>query len=197
MPLATPSAQDGFSLVELTVATAIYSMGLGSLSLMLLLAVQGTSEARLDTTAAAQAGSLAESILMTSDAAGHYALPPAAGAISCDHPRTCSVGEMATWQLDTWRRQLAAELPAGRGVVCQDATPADMHNTKALGVLLYDKYILLFQLAGLILLVAMVGAIVLTLRHRTDIKRQNVLAQMYRDPAKALELKDVKPGQGL
>lgn len=125
MPLATPSAQDGFSLVELTVATAIYSMGLGSLSLMLLLAVQGTSEARLDTTAAAQAGSLAESILMTSDAAGHYALPPAAGAISCDYPRICSVEEMATWQLDTWRRQLAAELPAGQGVVCQDATPAD------------------------------------------------------------------------
>ena len=59
------------------------------------------------------------------------------------------------------------------------------------------KYILLFQMAGLILLVAMIGAIVLTLRHRKDIKRQNVLAQMYRDPAKAMELVDVKPGQGL
>ncbi|MEI4194690.1 NADH-quinone oxidoreductase subunit J [Roseovarius sp. E0-M6] len=75
--------------------------------------------------------------------------------------------------------------------------PEGTHNTAALGLLLYDKYILLFQLAGLILLVAMVGAISLTLRHRTDIKRQNVLAQMYRDPAKAMELKDVKPGQGL
>ena len=76
-------------------------------------------------------------------------------------------------------------------------TPGDVHNTKALGLLLYDRYFVLFQLAGLILLVAMVGAIVLTLRHRSDVKRQNVLAQMYRDPAKALELKDVKPGQGL
>ena len=76
-------------------------------------------------------------------------------------------------------------------------TPGDVHNTKALGQLLYDRYFLLFQLAGLILLVAMIGAIVLTLRHRQDIKRQDVLAQMYRDPAKALELKDVKPGQGL
>lgn len=74
---------------------------------------------------------------------------------------------------------------------------AQVHNTKALGLLLYDRYFLLFQLAGLILLVAMVGAILLTLRHRTDVKRQDVLAQMYRDPAKALELKDVKPGQGL
>ena len=76
-------------------------------------------------------------------------------------------------------------------------TPVDRHNTEALGLILYDQYFLLFQLAGLILLVAMIGAIVLTLRHRTDIKRQDVLAQMYRDPAKAMELKDVKPGQGL
>ena len=74
---------------------------------------------------------------------------------------------------------------------------AELHNTAALGLLLYEEYILLFQLAGLILLVAMIGAIVLTLRKRVDVKRQDVLAQMYRDPAKAMELKDVKPGQGL
>jgi NADH-quinone oxidoreductase subunit J len=76
-------------------------------------------------------------------------------------------------------------------------TPKDAHNTEALGLLLYDKYFLIFQLSGLILLVAMIGAIVLTLRHRTDVKRQDVMAQMHRDPAKAMELKDVKPGQGL
>ncbi|MCG6901517.1 MAG: NADH-quinone oxidoreductase subunit J [Rhodobacter sp.] len=75
--------------------------------------------------------------------------------------------------------------------------PGDVHNTAALGRLLYDDYILLFQLAGLILLVAMIGAIVLTLRHRTDIKRQNIVAQMMRDPAKAMEVVDVKSGQGL
>ncbi len=76
-------------------------------------------------------------------------------------------------------------------------TPTEMDNTKALGMLLYDKYFLIFQMSGLILLVAMIGAIVLTLRHRTDVKRQDVLAQMYRDPAKAMDLKDVRPGQGL
>ena len=81
----------------------------------------------------------------------------------------------------------------------QAVTPdmAQVENTRALGLLIYDKSIFLFQTAGLILLVAMIGAIVLTLRHRKDIKRQNVLAQMYRDPAKAMELIDVKPGQGL
>ncbi len=75
--------------------------------------------------------------------------------------------------------------------------PEGVENTAALGLILYDQYFLLFQLSGLILLVAMIGAIVLTLRHRADVKRQDVLAQMYRDPAKAMELKDVKPGQGL
>jgi NADH-quinone oxidoreductase subunit J len=74
---------------------------------------------------------------------------------------------------------------------------AEVENTRALGLLLYDRYLFLFQAAGLILLVAMIGAIVLTLRHRRDIKRQDVLAQMYRDPAKAMELVDVKSGQGL
>jgi NADH-quinone oxidoreductase subunit J len=87
---------------------------------------------------------------------------------------------------------------AGEGVKLLDR-PADpqVQNTAALGLVLYDKYLYLFQGAGMILLVAMIGAIVLTLRHRTDIKRQNVLHQMWRDPAKAMELKDVKPGQGL
>ncbi|MBO9402768.1 NADH-quinone oxidoreductase subunit J [Shimia sp. R9_1] len=89
--------------------------------------------------------------------------------------------------------QFADEAQALRGAV----TPTDAHNTEALGLILYDQYFLLFQLAGLILLVAMIGAIVLTLRHRKDIKRQNVLEQMWRDPADAMELKDVKPGQGL
>ncbi|PIE14476.1 MAG: NADH:ubiquinone oxidoreductase subunit J [Rhodobacterales bacterium] len=76
-------------------------------------------------------------------------------------------------------------------------TPDGVENTAALGLLLYDQYFLLFQLAGLILLVAMIGAIVLTLRHRDNVKRQDVLQQMWRDPAEAMELKDVKPGQGL
>ncbi len=77
------------------------------------------------------------------------------------------------------------------------AAGAGRHNTDSLGLVLYDQYFVMFQLSGLILLVAMIGAIALTLRHRVGIKRQDVLAQMYRDPAKAMELKDVKPGQGL
>jgi len=70
-------------------------------------------------------------------------------------------------------------------------------NTNLIGTVMYDRYILPFQISGLILLVAMIGAITLTMRHRRDIKRQNVIHQMHRDPAKAMQLRDVKPGQGL
>ncbi|TYB91246.1 NADH-quinone oxidoreductase subunit J [Oceaniovalibus sp. ACAM 378] len=90
----------------------------------------------------------------------------------------------------------ASEQAVGlREAVAADFDGAD--NTTMLGMLIYDRYILQFQLAGLVLLVAMIGAIVLTLRHRTDVKRQDVIAQMMRDPAVAMEVRDVKPGQGL
>lgn len=70
-------------------------------------------------------------------------------------------------------------------------------NTAALGDHLYTTYVYFFQIAGLILLVAMIGAIVLTLRHRTNIKRQNIAAQVARTPETAVEVVKVKPGQGL
>ncbi len=95
--------------------------------------------------------------------------------------------------LGVW--QFSDDAQSLRAAVTPDLN--EVHNTAALGRLIYGEYILLFQLAGLILLVAMIGAIVLTMRHRTGIKRQNVMAQMHRDPAKAMELIDVKPGQGL
>jgi NADH-quinone oxidoreductase subunit J len=74
---------------------------------------------------------------------------------------------------------------------------AEVSNTLALGRLLYTRYIFFFQAAGLILLVAMIGAIVLTLRHRVSVRRQSISAQVNRDPAAAVSLHSVKPGQGL
>ena len=74
---------------------------------------------------------------------------------------------------------------------------AQTSNIKAIGDLLYTRYVFFFQLAGLILLVAMVGAIVLTLSHRPDVRRQDVATQAARDPKTAVRLVDVKPGKGL
>jgi NADH-quinone oxidoreductase subunit J len=95
--------------------------------------------------------------------------------------------------LGVWHASSAAE--GLRQAVTPDL--GQVQNTKALGLLLYDKYVFLFMISALILLVAMIGAIVLTMRHRKSVKRQNVLHQMWRDPAAAMELHDVKPGQGL
>ncbi len=86
---------------------------------------------------------------------------------------------------------------AEQNVAAATARFGGASNTQAIGQLLYDDYLLLFQLAGLILLVAMIGAIVLTLRHRSDVKRQDIVAQIMRDPAKSMELREVKSGQGL
>ncbi|HWV54902.1 NADH-quinone oxidoreductase subunit J [Pseudorhodoplanes sp.] len=75
--------------------------------------------------------------------------------------------------------------------------PTDITNTEAIGLVLYTKYIYFFQAAGLVLLVAMIGAIVLTLRHKEGVKRQNISDQVARTPATAIEVVKVQPGQGL
>jgi len=69
-------------------------------------------------------------------------------------------------------------------------------NTRALGDILYTRYLLAFQAAGLILLVAMIGAIVLTLRHRADVRRQSVSAQLARTRAETVEVVKVPLGTG-
>jgi len=69
-------------------------------------------------------------------------------------------------------------------------------NTRALGDILYTRYLLGFQLAGLILLVAMIGAIVLTLRHRADVRRQSIAAQLARTRAETVEVVKVPVGSG-
>jgi NADH-quinone oxidoreductase subunit J len=76
-------------------------------------------------------------------------------------------------------------------------TPAGITNTEALGRIMYTTYFYYFQAAGLILLVAMVGAIVLTLRHKVGVKRQVIADQVARGPATAVEVVKVKSGQGI
>jgi NADH-quinone oxidoreductase subunit J len=81
------------------------------------------------------------------------------------------------------------------------ATPippiARMVNAEALGHVLYTHYVYFFQAAGVVLLVAMIGAIVLTLHHKPNVKRQNIADQVARTKATAIEIVKVHPGQGL
>lgn len=76
------------------------------------------------------------------------------------------------------------------------AASAGISNTEALGRVLYTDYIFYFQTAGLVLLVAMIGAIVLTHRTRPGVRKQNIATQNARDPAKTMVVVDVQPGQG-
>jgi NADH-quinone oxidoreductase subunit J len=86
---------------------------------------------------------------------------------------------------------------AGQTLAFPTPDITSVSNTRALGRILYTNYILAFQVAGLILLVAMIGAIVLTLRERVGVKRQNIAAQLARTPAQGVELVKVKPGTGV
>ena len=74
---------------------------------------------------------------------------------------------------------------------------SDVSNTHQLGLVMYTDYILYFQLAGIILLLSMIGAILLTFRERTGVKRQSYFKQISRNPSSAIELKDVESNKGV
>ncbi|MEM8785130.1 MAG: NADH-quinone oxidoreductase subunit J [Pseudomonadota bacterium] len=89
-----------------------------------------------------------------------------------------------------------ADGPAGEAKLPFPDEPG-LSNTEALGRVLYTDYIYYFQAAGLVLFVAMIGAIVLTLRHSESVRRQDVARQVGRTREEAVEIKKVKPGQGI
>ena len=75
--------------------------------------------------------------------------------------------------------------------------PTKIPNTEAIGLVLYTRYVYFFEAAGMILLVAMVGAIVLTLQHRVRVRRQDISEQVARTPAASIDVVNVRSGQGL
>ena len=90
---------------------------------------------------------------------------------------------------------------ATNGAASQNALPQaslpDVTNAESIGRVLYTDYVYFFQAAGLVLLVAMIGAIVLTLRHKVGIRRQSIPEQVARTPETAIEIRKVKSGQGI
>ena len=70
-------------------------------------------------------------------------------------------------------------------------------NAEAIGRVLYTNYVYFFQAAGMVLLVAMIGAIVLTLRHRPGVRRQNVAKQVARTRKTGMDVVSVKSGEGI
>ena len=74
---------------------------------------------------------------------------------------------------------------------------SDISNTHQLGLVMYTDYILYFQLAGIILLLSMIGAILLTFRKRSGVKKQSYFTQISRNPSSAIELKEVESNKGV
>jgi type IV pilus assembly protein PilV len=111
--------QRGFSLIEVAVAAAVFSLGLGSMSLLLVLAVHGTYAPRLETLAALHAHSLTEALRLV----------PGAGAADAGEAAACGPGEvcpptsMAEAIMESWQGQIERDLPTGRGLVCRDSAP--------------------------------------------------------------------------
>ncbi len=91
----------------------------------------------------------------------------------------------------------AWQIAPGATVLRLSATPGGVENTRALGQVIYTDYMLLFQLSGLILLVAMIGAIVLTHRRRSGTRRQDITRQQERAVADTLEIVTVRSGAGI
>jgi len=93
---------------------------------------------------------------------------------------------------------VAVSWAAARGAdTAAPALPPAFRNVEAIGTVLYTDYIFFFQLSGMVLLVAMIGAIVLTLRHRPGVRRQDVGAQVARRREDSVELVDLEPGEGI
>ncbi len=85
------------------------------------------------------------------------------------------------------------DTPMARGA----GAVSDMSNTEAIGRVLYTHYVYFFQAAGMVLLVAMIGAIVLTLRHKPGVKRQVIMDQVLRTPKTGMRMVSPKPGEGI
>lgn len=95
------------------------------------------------------------------------------------------------WMFLNWKSAPNAALLASH------PQPSYLTNTHALGMLLYTEYVYLFQIAGLVLLVAMIGAIALTLRDRPELRRQSIAKQVSRNPKDVLKIEKITTGSGV
>ncbi len=92
---------------------------------------------------------------------------------------------------------MSVKVPSGLAALRQPIPADDVSNTQAIGNVLYTYYVLPFQMSGIILLIAMIGAIVLTLRSRRGVRKQNIQKQLARHPSDAMKVVKVKSGEGI
>lgn len=115
----------GFSLLEVLVASTVFSLGLAGFAALLLSSMIGSAQARRETIASKAAASLAEQIRMNSSALERYLDPPEYISRICSGDSGCTPEQQADFDFRLWQLELADSIPNARGLVCRDATPRD------------------------------------------------------------------------
>ena len=115
----------GFSLLEVLVASLIFSFGLAGFAGLLLASMAGATEARLEGAAALAAASLSEQLRINPAALGRYLNPPGLVTTICDGSTECTPDQQADYDLKLWQIELAGRIRNARGLVCRDGTPQD------------------------------------------------------------------------
>jgi len=115
----------GFSLLEVLIASLVFSFGLGGFASLLLASMASATEARLEGAATLAAASLSEQLRMNPSALQHYMDPPAFVSAICDGRTECTPGQQADYDYKLWQTELADRIRNARGLVCRDGTPRD------------------------------------------------------------------------
>jgi len=115
----------GFSLIEVLVASTVFSLGLAGLAALLLVNIIGSADARRESFAAVAAASLAEQIRLNPVAVNQYLSPPTSISMICMGGDNCSPEQQADYDFRLWQIELADAIKSARGLVCHDTTPMD------------------------------------------------------------------------
>jgi len=115
----------GFSLIEVLVATTVFSLGLAGLAALLLVSITGSADARREGFVVTAAASLAEQIRLNPVALNQYLNPPDVISMICQGADRCSPQQQADYDFRLWQVELAGAIKSARGLVCHDATPMD------------------------------------------------------------------------
>ncbi len=118
-------ACSGFSLLEVLVASTIFSLGLAGLAALLLASILGSAEARREGIATLAAASLSEQIRLNPVALERYLNPPEYVSRICSGDNQCSPDQQADFDFRLWQLELADSIQNARGLVCRDETPRD------------------------------------------------------------------------
>ncbi len=119
------SGSSGFSLLEVLIASTVFSLGLAGFATLLLTSIIGSAQARREGTAAMAAASLSEQIRMNPVALDRYLNPPENISVICSGENQCSPEQQADYDFKLWQLELAESIQNARGLVCRDETPED------------------------------------------------------------------------